>query len=84
MKEQILKVAQDLEKGTITDIEARNLLLGLFGVSGSFILGELEWLAENACMDFLGTGSNWRAAEKEEKEWWSKFNNLMDVVKNYR
>jgi hypothetical protein len=35
MKEQILKVAKDLEQGTITDIEAQTLLLGLFGVSGS-------------------------------------------------
>ncbi len=33
MKEQILKVAQDLEKGTITENEAKTLLLGLFGVS---------------------------------------------------
>ena len=32
MKEQILKVAQDLEKNIITDIEAQNLLLVLFGV----------------------------------------------------
>ncbi len=35
MKEQILKVAQDLERGTIDFDKARNLLLGLFGVSGS-------------------------------------------------
>jgi len=35
MKEQILKVAQDLEKGTITEDKARSLLLLLFGVSGS-------------------------------------------------
>jgi hypothetical protein len=34
MKEQILKIAQDLEKGNITDIEAQNLLLCLFSVSG--------------------------------------------------
>ena len=33
MKEQILKIAQDLEQGTITETEAQNLLLGLFGVS---------------------------------------------------
>jgi hypothetical protein len=33
MKEQILKIAQDLEQGIITDTEAQNLLLGLFGVS---------------------------------------------------
>jgi hypothetical protein len=32
MKEQILKIAQDLEQGTITETEAQNLLLGLFGV----------------------------------------------------
>ena len=37
MREQILKIAQDLEQGTITDIEAQNLLLGLFGVSGSWV-----------------------------------------------
>lgn len=37
MKEQILKVAQDLEKGEINEDKARSLLLGLFGVSGSFI-----------------------------------------------
>lgn len=35
MKEQILKIAKDLEQGTITETEAQNLLLGLFGVSGS-------------------------------------------------
>jgi hypothetical protein len=32
MKTELSKIAQDLEKGTITDIEAQNLLLGLFGV----------------------------------------------------
>lgn len=32
MKEQMLKIAQDLEQGTITETEAQNLLLGLFGV----------------------------------------------------
>ena len=35
MKEQILKIAKDLEQGAIADIEAQNLLLGLFGVSFS-------------------------------------------------
>ena len=33
MKEEILKIAKDLEQGTITEIEAQNLLLGLFDVS---------------------------------------------------
>jgi hypothetical protein len=35
MKEQILKIAKDLEQGTITDTEAQTLLFGLFGVSGT-------------------------------------------------
>jgi len=34
MKEQMLKIAKDLEQGTITETEAHNLLLGLFDVSG--------------------------------------------------
>ena len=37
MKEQILKVAQDLEQGAIDSDKARSLLLSLFGVSGSQI-----------------------------------------------
>ena len=35
MKTELLKIAQDLEQGTITDKEARKLLLGLLGVGGS-------------------------------------------------
>ena len=35
MKTELSKIAQDLEKGTITDQEARKLLLGLLGVGGS-------------------------------------------------
>jgi hypothetical protein len=41
MKEQILKVAQDLKQGTITDIEAQKLLLCLFGVSGSYSVDDM-------------------------------------------
>lgn len=35
MKKELSKIAQELEKGTITDKEARKLLLGLLGVGGS-------------------------------------------------
>ena len=35
MKHKIIKIAKDLEQGTITTKTARTLLLGLFGVSGS-------------------------------------------------
>lgn len=37
MKEQMLKIAKDLEQDTITETEAQNLLLDLFGVSGSWV-----------------------------------------------
>ena len=37
MKNEIIKIAKDLEQGTITDQNARTLLLGLFGVSKSFL-----------------------------------------------
>ena len=35
MKTELSKIAKDLEHGTITDREARKLLLGLLGVGGS-------------------------------------------------
>ena len=35
MKDKIIKIAKDLEQGTITEREAQTLLLGLFGVSNS-------------------------------------------------
>lgn len=41
MKTELLKIAQDLEQGTITEHEARTLLLGLLGVSGSLPSDEL-------------------------------------------
>lgn len=39
MKTELLKIANDLEEGTITENEARTLLLGLLGVSGRIPLG---------------------------------------------
>lgn len=33
MKDKIIKIAEDLKQGTITETKARTLLLGLFGVS---------------------------------------------------
>ena len=42
MKQDILEIAQELENNEITSLEARNLLLGLFSVSNSLDLVELE------------------------------------------
>ena len=46
MKIELSKIAQDLEQGTITETEARTLLLGLLGVSGCFSSGESEDLED--------------------------------------
>ena len=42
MKEQMLKIAKNLERGTITETEAQKLLLGLFGVSGSYSVVDMS------------------------------------------
>ena len=36
MKKELTKISKELNKGTITETEARNLLLGLLGVSKRF------------------------------------------------
>ena len=41
MKDKIINIAKDLEQGTIDLNTARNLLLGLFDVSGSLPSDEL-------------------------------------------
>ena len=42
MKTELSKIAQDLKQGTITDKEARTLLLGLLSVSESTLPTEKE------------------------------------------
>jgi hypothetical protein len=42
MKIEILKIAQDLEEGMITERDAETLLLGLFSVTKRFSYSELE------------------------------------------
>ena len=37
MKTELSKIAQDLEEGSISEDKARNLLLGLLGVSNSWL-----------------------------------------------
>lgn len=37
MKDEIIKISQDLEQGAITEMEAQTLLLGLFAVSTSTV-----------------------------------------------
>ena len=42
MKNEIIKIAKDLEQGTVTTEQAQTLLLGLFSVSGSLPFSEFE------------------------------------------
>jgi len=76
MKAQILKVAQDLEKGTIDADKARSLLLGLFGVSGSLqplTLQKVDKMIKDISLEtFIACGGN----KNEWKEWWGKRNTV--------
>lgn len=72
MKDSILKVAKDLEKGTMTEDKARNLLLNLFGISGS-----LQPLTIKNVSKMLKKVSKetWIAVQGDEhgwKEWYAK------------
>ncbi len=43
MKNEIIKIAKDLEQDTVTVEQAQNLLLGLFDVSGSYLIAVKEF-----------------------------------------
>ncbi|MBK9223412.1 MAG: hypothetical protein IPO16_15015 [Saprospiraceae bacterium] len=43
MKNKIIKIAKDLEQGTVTTQQAQSLLLGLFGVSGGYLMAVKEF-----------------------------------------
>ena len=55
MKDKIIKIAQDLEQGTITEIEARTLLLGLFDVSVSLPFPDDYEDVKDSYLDFMET-----------------------------
>ena len=38
MKTELLKIAKDLEEGTITDNEALTLLMGLLSINGNYLI----------------------------------------------
>lgn len=64
MKTELSKIAQDLEQGTITDNEARTLLLGLSNVSGSLPTDEeIKNFAVDAVEPFRRRGDNMNMAE---------------------
>ena len=76
MKAEILNIAKNLENDNLTINDARTLLLGLFGVSGS-----LQPLTINNVSKILDKVSKetWIAVQGDEhgwKEWWKNRNKL--------
>ena len=55
MKDKIIKIAKELEQGIITEIEAQNLLLGLFGVSVSLPFPDDYDDVKDSYLDFMET-----------------------------
>jgi hypothetical protein len=76
MKEQILKVARDLEQDTITEDKARNLLLLLLGFNGSLqplTIQRVDKMLKDISLEaFIALGSN----KDEWEEWWNKRNEV--------
>ena len=76
MKNEIIKIADDLRNGLVTTEQARTLLLGLFGVSGS-----LQPLTVNRVSEMMQELSKetWIALQGDEHgwtEWWNERNKL--------
>jgi hypothetical protein len=85
MKEQILKIAKDLEKGDVTSEQAQSLLLGLFGVSGSLTMRveQMEFIPEEP---YLSDVISWEKGNIWElHELFPDSKNIKVMVnKNYR
>ena len=69
MKTELSKIAQDLEQGTITEDEARNLLLGLLGVSKSFAEGVKVKIIANTRGHNFDEGDIVTLIEREDDMW---------------
>jgi hypothetical protein len=76
MKEQIIKVARDLEQGTITEDKARSLLLGLLGSNDSLqplTIQRVDKMLKDISLEaFIASGFN----KNKWEEWWRKRNEV--------
>jgi len=66
MKEQIIKISEDLKQGIITEIEAINFLLNLFSISGNCLLGHKwsKWIQQNVEMTLVQNGQQYPYIEQ--------------------
>lgn len=77
MKIELSKIAQDLEQGTITEIEARTLLLVLLGVSVSFDSFEYD-MFDNSVKNILCDKYKWIMGSMENYQ----IDLIGDVIKS--
>lgn len=77
MKEQILKIAKDLEQGSISENNAKNLLLGLFDVSTrTFNVGDnIKWRGMDLVVVEVGVGeiliaTSENVEDDNYNDWW--------------
>ena len=79
MKEKILSIASDLRDSRITSYEAKNLLLGLFGVSGSVPNLNREKDLEESLSVLIEMASTW-GREWFKSETWDKVEKAKKVL----
>ena len=77
MKEQILKIAKDLEQGTINENNAKTLLLGLFDVSTrTFKVGDnVKWrgmdlIVVEVGIDEILIATSENVDDENYNDWW--------------
>lgn len=77
MKEQILKIAKDLEQGSICENNAQALLLGLFDVSArTFNVGDnVKWRGMDLIVVEVGIGeiliaTSENVEDENYNDWW--------------
>jgi hypothetical protein len=71
MKTELLKIAQDLEQGSITENEAQTLLLGLLGISHSYyqVVHDVRKLGMQEVTAGLPTLESAKKAMEHNKQW---------------
>ena len=73
MKNKIIKIAKDLEQGTVTTEQAQTLLLGLLGVIKSLIMFDL-----NEFIEIIGNNIKSIEYDTELDRWLIKYKNELN------
>lgn len=74
MKNEILKVAKDLESGAINEDKAKSLLLSLFGINGSLQPLTIQRMTEITRNSSMETWKAVKGIDEGWKEFWDNRN----------